>query len=1502
MKRPIFTLNNFLNIFSVKFQAIARAFSIVLTFTLIQTNIQAQCDVILACNDGVQISLDDDCNMTIEPDMILEAPDYGDIYYDVEAKLPNGTSLPLVTGLGNHVGFDGISRPIKRVAINSSHIGVTLQVKVSLRGCGNSCWGDATIEDKLKPVVATCPCEPRITEFTGIIYGSTPTYERPQGSICTGGAGSFTTTDYTVFQFAVQATGVVNINLGQTSAMFNLYSGSFNPSTPCNNLVSNGINTRTFSGNLMAGTNYFLVVSSIGNLSAASNVIVNSLTIGSPTTEIKSSVSGSICIFECNQESNILGQTAANATSRPTFSDACGGTLTYSKVDSVTNLSCNDPYSKIIKRYWTAKDASGNTSDTKVQYFYIERLSIADVSCPADWIMECSTPFAKLPNGAPTPAVSGQPQIMGCQNVQMYYDDVVFDLCGPGIKVLRQWTILDWCSGEDKVCSQTIKVEDTFAPLIDVAQPFKSPICFYGPGEMGALGSPKPSVQILSTDANTCLGKPWTIAKPSLLSDACSAPSTLSWYVKFKKGNGSCLDPDEVLPFITSDATTSVLGTPGASNYRIEGLPLGRTWIRYYALDECGNERTVTVEIDVVDLTPPTAICEDQTVVSLDDSGWAELYAESLDDHSTDNCGPITKYEIKRKTTTCAGYAADLNFGPKVRFCCADVTAPVSYVEVVLRVYDAAGNYNECETTVKVQNKRAPAIICPGDKTLICNDAKIAAWATENTRFDTVFFGKPSVSGICSDLKFGSRIISNTINAKCGTGVITKEWFLLSNPSMKCSQKLTVTSPAFSSSMVVFPGTITLPTCDIDKATPEILNSKPIVTNTSCRDIGISFTDQVFPNVSEACIKILRTWRVIDWCTYQGSQVVAEQVQTIKLTGSGAATFTGCSPQVHVADPAKCDKEVTLSANATDDCTDPEDLKYTWSLDLDKNGSTDFSGTGKSFTRVLPKGIHKVTFTVINRCGTPTSCMYEVTIQATKKPTPVCLREVVWVMDPSRMTEIWASDFNLKSENNCGDDSKLKFSFNAEGTQLSRKFTCADIPNGQVARIPLKMYAIDESGNFDFCEVTLILQDSPLTNACTDNPTLLPTVAGRIATETNEGIDNIEVGLTNMVSTTELKEMTQNHGEYKFKGVDVFDPKTIGAYKNTDILNGVSTLDLVLIQRHILGVQKIESPYKLLAADVNNSRTITASDLVNLRKLILGITLDFENNTSWRFVPTQYVFQDATYPFDFPSKINLDSIFEDKSNVNFTAIKVGDVNSSAIANINQSSTERRASNALFVADKKGFEAGKLVKYEIKAGDAMEIMGGQFALQFDADKLSFSGIKGGAFDIKSQHFNALHAANGQLSFSFDAPEGISLKADDVLFTIEFKSSASGNTTSVKLDPSGISAEIYEMDASVRAMHLQSRDKNAETGNNVLYQNEPNPFKDYTNISFEISKSTDVIVRVMDVTGKVVFTQNGWFEKGYNTISVSNHQLSRSGVYYYQIEANEFSATKKMILIE
>ena len=1488
MKRPIFTLKNILVNLPDYLRKTSRAFSVVITLTFIYNLANAQnCNVILACNDGVQISLDSDCAMNIEPDMVLEGPVYDDTYYDVEAKLSDGTLLTQAT-----VGTDGQGRPIKWATINASHIGKTLYVRVSLRGCGNSCWGTATIEDKLKPQISTCPCEERITEFEGTIMGSGPTYNRPLASQCDGGGSGFQTSDYTIFQFAVSATSVVDINLGQTNAVFNLYQNSFDPANPCVNRIS--LNTRNYSGSLNAGTPYYIVVSSNSDLPSGTNIAITSLFIDSRTSDIKSSTTATVCMYSCNEEASLLAQTATNATNRPVFIDACSANLTYTKRDSVILQMCAMRYGKIIKRTWTAKDPSGNVSDEKTQYLYIKRGSLADVVCPADWIRDCTVSFAKLENGAPDPSVSGRPTNIACSNIQLYHVDVVFDICGAGIKVARQWNIIDWCTGETKICMQTIKVEDNIRPVVTCPADLTT--------QSGSTITP---ADIVTVSADGCTAN-WDVKPPIAVNDC----SKVTWEVAFKKADSNG-NPPANTPFTKSDGATLVVGTrpafattisQSARPYRITNLPLGRTWLKYTVIDECGNSTDCFTELDVVDKTPPTAICEDETVISLDDSGWAELFAESLDDHSLDNCGPITKYEIRRKTTTCAGKSSDLNFGTKVSFCCSDVTSPASYVDVVLRVYDAAGNYNECETKVKVQNKRAPSISCPGSKTLTCGDSRIAAWVSGTATFDTSFFGKPTATGICSDLKFGSRITSNNIDSKCGTGSVVREWFLISNPSVKCTQSLTVTSPAFSSSNVTFPGDLSLPTCDIDKAHPDITNSRPSVNNTTCRDIGVSFVDQEFYYVPEACIKILRTWKVIDWCSYPNAQVVAEKVQTIKLTGSGGPVVT-CGPnQTLDTDPGKCDREVTMTANATDECTDPEDLKYSWSLDLGRNNTVDQTGTGKSVTRTLPAGPHRITFTVTNRCGTPKSCSYDITIRPTKKPTPICIGEVVWVIGSTGSTEVWASDFNLKSENNCGDDSKLKFSFNAAGTQPARTFTCADIPNGQLARIPLKMYVIDENGNSDFCDVVLILQDSPLTNACTDRPEMMPAVSGRITTTADEGVDHIEVGLTLNSSTTEMKDMTKNHGEYKFSGVDVFDPKSVAAAKNDDVLNGVSTLDLVLIQRHILGIQKLDDPYKLLAADVNNSRSITASDLVNLRKLILGITNEFENNTSWRFVPKAYTFDDPEFPFDFPSKIGIDTLFEDKGGVDFIAVKTGDVNNSMQANANSPSTERRSGHAVLIADDKEFDAGKLLKFEVRAGDNMEITGTQFGLNFNAGLLEFSGIKPGVFDLKSANYNAYNAHNGIITFSYDVAQGVEVSADDVLFTVEFRTLSAGNTSSISLSTEGVRAELYDREAAVRQLALQYRDKGAVAARNILYQNQPNPFKDATNISFELAATSDVTIRIMDVTGKAVFVQKGRFEKGYNTVTISNSSLHNSGVYYYQLEAGSFSATRKMILIE
>jgi hypothetical protein len=442
----------------------------------------------------------------------------------------------------------------------------------------------------------------------------------------------------------------------------------------------------------------------------------------------------------------------------------------------------------------------------------------------------------------------------------------------------------------------------------------------------------------------------------------------------------------------------------------------------------------------------------------------------------------------------------------------------------------------------------------------------------------------------------------------------------------------------------------------------------------------------------------------------------------------------------------------------------------------------------------------------------------------------------------------------------------------------------------------LRMYVIDKFGNADYCDVILNLQDSPLNNKCTDVGALLPKVEGRIRTEAQAGLKDVEVTMTNMQNAAEKQFMTDADGKYKFDGVDVFDPKSIEAVNDLNPLNGVTTLDLVLIQRHVLGIAKLPTPYKLLAADANNSKTITAADLITLRKLILGVTLKIEDNTSWRFVPEYYTFADPTYPFDYPEMISIDSIFEDKGNVNFIAVKVGDVNNSVVLNADNNPLESRTA-ALFTTDEASYQAGDIVKIDVRAGDDMTILGAQMGMTYDERNLEFLTIDGGAYDIKDHNFRA---QAGQVLISYDRSQALSSETDEVLFTLVFKAVGSGKST-LKLDESVISPEVYGEMLDIQRLDLQVRDK-ASKGQNILYQNEPNPFDENTKIAFELAQAGSATISVIDMTGKVVYRISDTFGKGYNAVMIDASHLQNAGVYYYKVDTAGFTASKKMIVIK
>ncbi len=85
---------------------------------------------------------------------------------------------------------------------------------------------------------------------------------------------------------------------------------------------------------------------------------------------------------------------------------------------------------------------------------------------------------------------------------------------------------------------------------------------------------------------------------------------------------------------------------------------------------------------------------------------------------------------------------------------------------------------------------------------------------------------------------------------------------------------------------------------------------------------------------------------------------------------------------------------------------------------------------------------------------------------------------------------------------------------------------------------------------------------------------------------------------------------------------------------------------------------------------------------------------------------------------------------------------------------------------------------------------------------------------------------------------------------------------------------------------------------------LSQNYPNPFNPNTIISFQLPKAGNVTLKVFEVLGNEVATLVDEYKNAgsYNVeFRIENLELS-SGIYFYQLKAGEFVATKKMILIK
>ena len=179
---------------------------------------------------------------------------------------------------------------------------------------------------------------------------------------------------------------------------------------------------------------------------------------------------------------------------------------------------------------------------------------------------------------------------------------------------------------------------------------------------------------------------------------------------------------------------------------------------------------------------------------------------------------------------------------------------------------------------------------------------------------------------------------------------------------------------------------------------------------------------------------------------------------------------------------------------------------------------------------------------------------------------------------------------------------------------------------------------------------------------------------------------------------------------------------------------------MIPIQKQILGVAPLVSPYAQLAADVNGDQEISTGDLIAIRKLILGSTVSMPAGL-WRFVRADYVFPDPqtdpNTPWDAPGSRSYSGLVADVTDGDFVAIKLGDVNNSWTAPVGRRVCWQRAprgggpaKNALpevvFAVNQQSAQPGQTVSVRVTVSGFSQVSGAQFSLAWDPAVLRYVG--------------------------------------------------------------------------------------------------------------------------------------------------------------------------------
>jgi hypothetical protein len=425
---------------------------------------------------------------------------------------------------------------------------------------------------------------------------------------------------------------------------------------------------------------------------------------------------------------------------------------------------------------------------------------------------------------------------------------------------------------------------------------------------------------------------------------------------------------------------------------------------------------------------------------------------------------------------------------------------------------------------------------------------------------------------------------------------------------------------------------------------------------------------------------------------------------------------------------------------------------------------------------------------------------------------------------------------------------------------------------------------------------------------------------------TNEGSGGLSGYDTTSVCTCTFKNQAQQ----------------IALYKNDNPLNGVSVADLLLTSKHILGIEPFDNGFKTLAADANQSGSVTNFDILETRKLILGIYSTFPFTRSWRFIakdiksqvedavvdglPTPFqlinpsghtstVFSGSgyvtlqgrrSYSIPFPNcyvdketeafmspASTLDDVVE------FVGYKVGDVNFSAIPTPDcpamLTHTDDRSASAITLG---------IHRQEMKKGATLEIpvfwteTGGwsawQLALGYDPELFEFLDLRWpDSLPLRAMRDRAWHQPQaGELRvLCYDAEKIMPVQAGNVAFYVKVKVKKTIADAAVPLfiRNSVMPSEIYDAAGAIfrpriEASDLPLREPVATALKTWAFDVYPNPSATQFRLNIDAPQTCEVTLLITDVLGNTAHRQVLSLREGANILNSQQLPPLKAGQYF------------------